>query len=138
MQLFAQNKDYQTITNIHYYNESINKSDVYINERCVLDVYIPKNVKNFSTVIWFHGGGLTGGNKEIPKYLQEKGIAVIGVNYRLSPQVNAAKAIEDAAAATAWVLGEVSANRMRPALPAWPSRKPGGFRNGRSIAHSAP
>ena len=52
-------------------------------------------------MIWFHGGGLTGGNKEIPKYLQEK-IAVIGVNYRLSPKVNAAKAIDDAAAATAW------------------------------------
>ena len=107
IQLFAQNKDYQTITNIHYYNESVNKSDVYINERCVLDVYIPKNVKNFSTVIWFHGGGLTGGNKEIPKYLQEKGIAVIGVNYRLSPHVNAAKAIEDAAAATAWVFKNI-------------------------------
>ncbi len=107
MQIFAQNKDYQTITNIHYYDETTNKSDVYINERCVLDIYTPKNVKNFSTVIWFHGGGLTGGNKEIPKYLQEKGIAVIGVNYRLSPKVNAAKAIDDAAAATAWVFKNI-------------------------------
>ena len=107
MQIFAQNKDYQTVTNIHYYDETTNKSDVYINERCILDIYIPKNVKNFSTVIWFHGGGLTGGNKEIPKYLQEKGIAVIGVNYRLSPKVNAAKAIDDAAAATAWVFKNI-------------------------------
>ncbi len=106
-QIFAQNKDYQTVTNIHYYDETTNKSDVYINERCILDIYIPKNVKNFSTVIWFHGGGLTGGNKEIPKYLQEKGIAVIGVNYRLSPKVNAAKAIDDAAAATAWVFKNI-------------------------------
>ena len=71
-QIFAQNKDYQTVTNIHYYDETTNKSDIYINERCILDIYIPKNVKNFSTVIWFHGSGLTGGNKEIPKYLQEK------------------------------------------------------------------
>ena len=107
MQIFAQNKDYQTIANVHYYDETTNKSDIYINERCVLDIYIPKNVKNFSTVIWFHGGGLTGGNKEIPKYLQEKGIAVIGVNYRLSPKVNAAKAINDAAAATAWVFKNI-------------------------------
>ena len=106
-QIFAQNKDYQTVTNIHYYDETTNKSDIYINERCILDIYIPKNVKNFSTVIWFHGGGLTGGNKEIPKYLQEKGIAVIGVNYRLSPKVNAAKAIDDAAAATAWVFKNI-------------------------------
>ena len=107
MQIFAQNKDYQTISDVHYYDETTNKSDVYINERCVLDIYLPKNVKNFSTVIWFHGGGLTGGNKEIPKYLQEKGIAVIGVNYRLSPKVNAAKAIDDAAAATAWVFKNI-------------------------------
>lgn len=106
-QVFGQNEDYQLITNIHYYDEVVNKSDAYINERCVLDIYIPKKVKNFSTVIWFHGGGLTGGNKEIPKYLQEKGIAVIGVNYRLSPKVNAAKAIDDAAAATAWVFKNI-------------------------------
>lgn len=106
-QVFGQNEDYQLITNIHYYDEAVNKSDAYINERCVLDIYIPKKVKNFSTVIWFHGGGLTGGNKEIPKYLQEKGIAVIGVNYRLSPKVNAAKAIDDAAAATAWVFKNI-------------------------------
>lgn len=106
-QIFAQNKDYQIVNNIHYYDETTNKSDFYINERCVLDIYIPKNVKNFSTVIWFHGGGLTGGNKKIPKYLQEKGIAVIGVNYRLSPKVNAAKAINDAAAATAWVFKNI-------------------------------
>ena len=106
-QIFAQNKDYQTVTNIHYYDETTNKSDIYINERCILDIYIPQNVKNFSTVIWFHGGGLTSGNKEIPKYLQEKGIAVIGVNYRLSPKVNAAKAIDDAAAATAWVFKNI-------------------------------
>ena len=38
---------------------------------------------------------------------REKGIAVIGVNYRLSPRVNAAKAIEDAAAATAWVFKNI-------------------------------
>ncbi len=103
--LFSQ--DYQTVDNIHYYDEKINKSDAYINERCVLDIYIPKNVKNFPTVIWFHGGGLTGGQKEIPEGLKNKGIAVIGVNYRLSPKVNSPKYIEDAAAATAWVFKNI-------------------------------
>lgn len=103
--LFSQ--EYSTTQNIHYYDEKTNKSDVYINERCVLDVYIPKNVKNFPTVIWFHGGGLTGGQKEIPEGLKNKGIAVIGVNYRLSPKVNAPKYIEDAAAATAWVFKNI-------------------------------
>ena len=103
--LFSQ--EYRTENNIHYYDEKTNKSDAYINERCVLDIYIPKNVKNFPTVIWFHGGGLTGGEKEIPEGLKNKGIAVIGVNYRLSPKVNAPKYIEDAAAATAWVFKNI-------------------------------
>ena len=40
VQIFAQNKDYQTVTNIHYYDETTNKSDIYINERCILDIYI--------------------------------------------------------------------------------------------------
>ena len=26
---------------------------------CRLDVYYPKDKQNFSTVVWFHGGGLT-------------------------------------------------------------------------------
>jgi acetyl esterase/lipase len=103
--LFSQ--EYNTVNNIHYYDEKVNRSDAYINERCILDVYVPKNVKNFPTVIWFHGGGLTGGQKEIPEGLKNKGIAVIGVNYRLSPKVNAPKYIEDAAAATAWVFKNI-------------------------------
>jgi acetyl esterase/lipase len=103
--LFSQ--EYNTVNNIHYYDEKVNRPDAYINERCILDVYIPKNVKNFPTVIWFHGGGLTGGQKEIPEGLKNKGIAVIGVNYRLSPKVNAPKYIEDAAAATAWVFKNI-------------------------------
>lgn len=100
-------QEYSLISNVHYYDEKVNQSDVYINERCVLDIYVPKNVKNFPTVIWFHGGGLTGGQKEIPEALKNKGIAVIGVNYRLSPKVNAPKYIEDATAATAWVFKNI-------------------------------
>ncbi|WP_210150758.1 alpha/beta hydrolase [Chryseobacterium scophthalmum] len=105
IQIFSQ--DYNTISNIHYYDEKTNKSDVYINERCVLDVYIPTNIKNFSTIIWFHGGGITGGQKEIPEELKNKGVAVVGVNYRLSPKVKAPKYIEDAAAATTWVFENI-------------------------------
>lgn len=105
LNVFSQN--YNTVNNIHYYDEKTNRSDVYINERCVLDLYVPKDVKNFPTGIWFHGGGLTGGQKEIPEALKNKGIAVIGVNYRLSPKVNAPKYIEDAAAAAAWAFKNI-------------------------------
>jgi len=50
---------------------------------------------------------LTGGNKEIPKDLKEKGICIIAVNYRLYPKVKAPKYIEDAAAAVAWVFNNI-------------------------------
>lgn len=104
---FAQNTEYETKENIPYYNSTINKSDNYINERCVLDIYYPKNTKGFATVVWFHGGGLTFGNKEIPEALKNKGFAVIGVNYRLSPKAKAANSIEDAAAAVAWAFDTI-------------------------------
>lgn len=105
---FVQKTEYDTKTNIQYYNTATNKSDNYINERCVLDIYYPKNTKNFATIVWFHGGGLTGGSKEIPEALKNKGFAIIGVNYRLSPKVKAVKCIEDAAAAIAWAFNNIA------------------------------
>ncbi|MCU0364644.1 MAG: alpha/beta hydrolase [Ignavibacteriaceae bacterium] len=82
--------------------------DNYKNERCKLDLYYPTNTKNFPVVVWFHGGGLTGGEKEIPEALKEKGFAVVGVNYRISPKVKAPEYIEDAAAAVAWVFRNIN------------------------------
>lgn len=105
---FSQKAEYETKSNIQYYNSATNKSDSYINERCVLDIYYPKNTKGFPTIVWFHGGGLTGGNKEIPEALKNKGFAIIGVNYRLSPKVKAEKAIEDAASAVSWAFNNIS------------------------------
>jgi acetyl esterase/lipase len=106
--VFAQKTEYAQQQNIHYYSDSVNKSDQYVSERCVLDIYYPKNTTGFGTVIWFHGGGLTGGNKEIPEALKQKGLCVVGVNYRLSPRVAAPEYIKDAAAAVAWVFRNIS------------------------------
>lgn len=100
-------QQYALEKNISYYGNSINKNDTYSATQCILDVYYPKNAKNFATIIWFHGGGITGGNKEIPKALMDKGYAVVGVEYRLSPNVKAPKYIEDAAAAVAWVFRNI-------------------------------
>lgn len=79
----------------------------YMRERCKLDVYYPVNRKAFSTVVWFHGGGLRGGNKELPGALQGQGIAVVGVNYRLHPKVKSPAYVEDAAAAVAWTMKNI-------------------------------
>lgn len=104
----AQKLEYTTKSNIPYYSDAINKTDSYINERCLLDIYYPKNSSGFATVVWFHGGGLTSGSKELPEGLKEKGVCVVSVNYRLSPKVSSPKYIEDAAAAVAWVFKNIN------------------------------
>lgn len=101
-------QQYDTIKNVHYYADSINKKDSYINSQCTIDIYYPKGAKNFATIVWFHGGGITGGSKEIPRALTQKGYAVIGVGYRLSPKVKAPAYIEDAAAAVAWTFQHIA------------------------------
>ena len=49
---------------------------------CVLDVRVPIGETNFPTVVWFHGGGLTGGNRHFVQLADEK-IAQVAVGYRL-------------------------------------------------------
>lgn len=98
--------DYKTESEIFYRNAS-ESGDAYKSEKCVLDVYYPENVENFPTVVWFFGGGLTGGTKYIPEAFKEKGIGVIAVDYRLSPKVNNPAYTEDAAAAVAWTFKNI-------------------------------
>jgi len=106
--LHAQQDSYELKENINYYPDSISSSEAYIKERCVLDIYYPKNKPDFATIIWFHGGGLKSGSKEIPIALKNKGVAVVGVNYRLYPKVKAPVYIEDAAASVAWVFKNIA------------------------------
>ena len=61
------------------------KTDAYAQERLKLDVYYPEALKDCPVIVWFHGGGIEAGEKEIPQKLQEKGYVVVGANYRLLP-----------------------------------------------------
>jgi acetyl esterase/lipase len=122
----AQSAPYQTDTDISYYSET-GKSGSYLNERCKLDIYYPKNSKGFSTIIWFHGGGLTGGEKAIPEELKGKGFAVVAVNYRLSPKGKCPEYIEDAAAATAWVFTSIKKYGGDPGLIFISGHSAGGY-----------
>jgi acetyl esterase/lipase len=79
----------------------------YEKERCKLDIYVPENIDGFTTVVWFHGGGLTAGEKSIPERLKNHKLAVVAVNYRLSPKVKSPAFIDDAAAAVAWVFKNI-------------------------------
>jgi len=123
----AQTDEYTKLTNISYYPESELAANEYIKERCVLDLYYPGNKKDFPTVVWFHGGGLTGGNKSVPGELMNQGMAVVAVNYRLYPKVKAPVYIEDAAAAVAWVFNHIEAYGGDPDLIFISGHSAGGY-----------
>ncbi|AQQ09956.1 Lipase 2 [Sedimentisphaera cyanobacteriorum] len=104
-------ENYKTETNILYRNPAQAEADSYIKQRCRLDLYYPDEEGVFPTVVWFHGGGLTGGNKYIPTQLKEKGVIIAAVNYRLYPQVKSPVYIQDAAAAIAWAFENIERYR---------------------------
>ncbi len=82
----------------------------YERERSMLDLYLPEGETGFPLIVWFHGGGLTAGDKadgvhqEIARSLAARGVGVASVNYRLSPRAVFPAYVEDAAASVAWVL----------------------------------
>jgi len=105
-----------TLTNVPY--KSGGALTAYEQQRCVLDVYAPKNQPGFATLVWFHGGGLTMGSKDqvdrdvdtpaIARSLVRGGVAVVVPNYRLSPQAKFPAYVEDAAAAVAWTRAHIA------------------------------
>ena len=97
-------EEYSIEKDISYYSSPPNE---YANERCKLDIYYPTKKTNFATIIWFHGGGLRGGQKKIPSLLQSKGMAIVAVNYRLFPKAKCPEYIEDSAAAVAWTFSNI-------------------------------
>jgi acetyl esterase/lipase len=99
--------EYLLKENILYRDNLKEHLDEYVLKNCQLDLYYPVNKKGFATVVWFHGGGLSGGNKEIPEILKNQGFAVVGVEYRKNPEVTCPVYIEDAAAAVAWTFANI-------------------------------
>jgi acetyl esterase/lipase len=86
----------------------------YEKERCQLDLYLPEGVKDFPTLVWFHGGGLQNGERDgkntvaLARSLAASGVAVASASYRLSPKVKYPAYLEDAAAAFAWTKRSIS------------------------------
>jgi acetyl esterase/lipase len=84
--------------------------DAYETQRCKLDVYAPVNARGLPCIIWFHGGGLTGGDKggestvAVCRTMAGEGWIVAAANYRLSPKAKYPAYVEDAAASVAWVI----------------------------------
>ncbi len=107
---------YENVRDVSYYPDSVlENADDYLKAQCRLDIVYPNNPeKTFATIVWFHGGGLTGGQKYVPsafrrlKAFREGRLAIVAVGYRLSPKVPFPVFIEDAAASVAWVLRHIA------------------------------
>lgn len=97
---------YKLLTDIPYTEKG--EANAYRRERCKLDVYYPQGKPNFKTLVWFHGGGLEGGSKELRDEFLRKGFAVVAPNYRLYPKCKNPEYTEDAALAVAWVCRHIA------------------------------
>lgn len=81
--------------------------DEYCQKMCRLDVSYPADAQDREVIVWFHGGGLTGGWREVPQALTRDGAVVVGVGYRFVTRVDIAQTIDDAACAVAWVIKNI-------------------------------
>ncbi len=102
----------------HAYEFKVERNIRYseASDKCVLDLKWPVGVKDFATVVNFHGGGLTGGGKHFAHWPEEVGdkdpVAHVAVQYRLLPKdgsgaVKPADCIADAAVSVAWALANI-------------------------------
>lgn len=97
-----------THENIPYYSDAVlAEADEYQKSQCRLDISAPKGAKRLPILVWFHGGGLTGGKKEIPRLLKDAPIVLVGVGYRLAPKAEFPNFLEDAAAAVDWTFANI-------------------------------
>ena len=102
----AAQQKYAVRKDIPYISQS--DTSAYRKERCRLDVYYPESKKGFKTIVWFHGGALEAGSKELRDELKNSGIAIVAPNYRLFPRCQCPDYTRDAAAAVAWTLKHIA------------------------------
>ena len=98
------------------YKDDVISLTPYEQERCNLDLTVPAGAKGFATYVWFYGGGIKKGAKdlqseycaEIRESLAQAGVAVVTPDYRLSPKVKYPAYVDDAAAAFAWTVKHIA------------------------------
>ena len=77
-----------------------------------LDLYLPRDKKNFPVLVFLHGGSWRAGDRSVYRALGDRlaraGIGVAIPSYRLMPQNPHPAQIEDAAAAFAWVAKNIA------------------------------
>lgn len=82
---------------------------------CSLDMYLPDTDSPCPVFIFFHGGGIEGGNKDVSedlKNLTSQKIALVSVEYRMYPDAKYPEFIEDAANAINFVKKYGETNKL--------------------------
>ena len=113
--LLAESAAPKLIKDIPYKDDVVSLTP-YEQERCKLDIAIPAEGKGFATFVWFYGGGLKNGNKDMPNEhatdiamsFAKGGVATVTPNYRLSPKAKYPAYVNDAAAAFAWTVKHIA------------------------------
>ena len=107
---------YEKVANIAYLGAAADTD--YAKEQCRLDVYKPVGKKGYATIVWFHGGGLKGGDRNsglaFARRFTSEGFGVVLVGYRFSPKVKCPVYIEDAAASVAWTIKHIAVHDGDP------------------------
>ena len=77
----------------------------------LLDICLPDTDAS-DVFVYFHGGGIEGGDKEakspVFEYLCKNGIAVVTANYRMYPTAKFPEFVEDAAECCDWVVKNIN------------------------------
>ena len=121
----------KVLTNLAY--RSGPELSEYETTRCKLDLYVPEGKgADLPCLVWFHGGGITAGDKEgktaqIAESIAKEGYIVAAVNYRLSPKATYPSYIEDAAASVAWVIQHAKEHGGNPAKVFVSGHSAGGY-----------
>jgi acetyl esterase/lipase len=80
-------------------------------ERHKLDLYLPRDRKNYPTIFFVHGGSWKSGNKDeyarLGELFANDGLGCVIINYRLSPKIQHPAHIEDVASAFAWTVNNI-------------------------------
>jgi acetyl esterase/lipase len=86
-----------------------------------LDLYIPREKKEFPVLLFIHGGAWTHGDKYffglykmLGLFLARHGVGTVIANYRLSPRVTHPEHIKDVARAFAWTYRNIAQYGGRP------------------------
>src|SRR5262245_48249877 len=108
--------DVELVRNVAYY-----EGDDADRRRHCLDMYLPKDQKDYPVVLFIHGGAWIKGDKnhlgiysQLGQSLARHGIGVVSANYRLSPKVKHPEHIRDVARAFAWVHKNIGKFGGRP------------------------